>query len=417
MIDNSNAELIRQGPGQTMSLAGNEPPSPQPTAGGDHAPSLFRNGTLSNGEPLPTGELGTGHPGDLDPTMEGEDDSPLLRNATLLDGEPMSAGEPGPSQPRNLQPALEGESSSSTMGTTTVADREQFPAGDLGQSQPIAEPAEEVAEADLAVQERRFAVVTGASSGIGLELARQLASRGYDLLVASETDSIEPCAEGLRALGAEVTSVCVDLASHDGVEQLCERIRSVGRPIDVLCANAGVGVGGRFTETNLEEEFKMISLNVCGAVHLTKRVLPDMVSRNSGHIMFTSSVAAVMPSPFEAVYGATKAFLLLFSESLASELHETEVKVTAVLPGPTETNFFHRAHMDNTKAGQESKESASRVAERALKAMDAGKEKAYVGDFKNRVMGMLADLLPDEVGADAQRKQAEPIPASQASVR
>jgi len=265
-------------------------------------------------------------------------------------------------------------------------------------------------------EDRKFALITGASSGIGLELARQFANHGYDLLLASHKENAEGSGGGIGLEGGDVQIIHVDLSTSEGVENLCHRIHEIGRPVDAACINAGIGAGGPFSETSLEEDFHMINLNVLGSVHLAKRILPEMLARNEGRIMFTSSVAAVMPSPFEAVYGATKAFLLLFSESLAAEVKDTNVTVTAVLPGPTETNFFHRANMDDTKVGQEQKDSAAEVAERAFKAMMAGKEKAYVGSFKNRVMGMLADLLPDDIGAKAHRSFTEPPPDSKAEL-
>jgi short-subunit dehydrogenase len=286
---------------------------------------------------------------------------------------------------------------------------EQAPQAPTPQEQPVC-------ETPPPPPHKLFAVVTGGSSGIGFELAKQLAFHGYDLLIVASSDTIEARANELRAMGTNTESMAVDLASFSGVEQLCEKIQSMGRPIDVLCLNAGVGVGGRFVETNLDDELNMVALNVLGAVHLTKKVLPQMLHQGSGHILITSSIAAVMPSPFEAVYGATKAFLLLFSESLASELKDTDVKVTAVLPGPTDTNFFHRANMTDTKAGQDRKDSPAQVAEQAYHAMVEGKQKAYVGSFKNRVMGMLADLLPDEIGAENHRKLSEPGSGTRASV-
>jgi uncharacterized protein len=200
----------------------------------------------------------------------------------------------------------------------------------------------------------RFAVVTGASSGIGYELARVFAKNGYDLLVTAENDLSEAVRE-FESLGTGVSSVQADLAKYEGVEKLWAAIQSTGRQVDAIAINAGVGVGGSFLETDLQQELNLIELNVTSTVHLAKRIVQDMAPRRSGRILFTSSIAGTMPTPLEAVYGASKAFVLSFSQSLRHELKDLGITVTALQPGPTDTNFFHRAGMDNTKVGSEGK--------------------------------------------------------------
>ncbi|AKJ05651.1 short-subunit dehydrogenase [Archangium gephyra] len=254
---------------------------------------------------------------------------------------------------------------------------------------------------------RQFAVVTGASSGIGYELARQFAQNGFDVLIAAEDDSITEAARSL-ANGAHIESLKVDLATYDGVEQLYAKIQSLGRPVDAIAINAGVGVGGEFTETKLEDELNLIQLNVTSAVHLAKRVARDMVKRGSGRILFTSSVAAIMPAPFEAVYGASKAFLLSFSEALRNELADAGVSVTALLPGPTETNFFHRAGMDDTRVGQQKKDDPAQVARQGFKAMMAGEQKVFAGSVKTRLQAAVARVLPDPAKVQMHRLMSEP---------
>jgi short-subunit dehydrogenase len=265
----------------------------------------------------------------------------------------------------------------------------------------------------MAYSSRPFAVVTGASSGIGLELAKIFAENGYDLLVAAEDAGINTAAQTIGANGAQVQALQVDLADYDGVEELYDKITSTGRPVDVVAINAGVGVGGDFArETDLDAELNLIELNVTSSVHLAKRVLEDMVARNEGKILFTSSIAATMPGPFEAVYAASKAFLLSFSEALRNELKDTGITITALMPGPTETNFFHRAGMDDTKVGSSEKDDAAEVAAEGYKALMAGKDKVIAGSFKNSLMGGLgAHILPETVKAELHRKQAEPQPA------
>jgi short-subunit dehydrogenase len=202
----------------------------------------------------------------------------------------------------------------------------------------------------------KFAAVTGASSGIGYELARVFAENGYDLLVTSGSSKIQQAAPGFSDFGVEVSSIEADLSTYDGVEKLWSAIEATGRPIDAIAINAGMGAYGDFArESDLDEELKLIQLNVTSVVHLAKRVLKQMVSRGAGKVLITSSVAGVMPAPLEAVYGASKAFELSFAQALRAELKDTGVTVTALQPGATNTNFFHRAGMDHTKLGQEGK--------------------------------------------------------------
>jgi uncharacterized protein len=260
-------------------------------------------------------------------------------------------------------------------------------------------------------QGRKFAVVTGASSGIGLELARVFADNGFDLLVTSGSNRIERAADGLRDSGVEVTEVEADLATYDGVEKLWAAIQATGRPVDAIAINAGVGVGGDFArETSLEDELNMIQLNVTSTVHLAKRVLKEMVARGSGKVLITSSIAGTMPTPLEAVYGATKAFGLSFAQSLRNELKDTGVTVTALQPGPTNTDFFHRAGMDDTKVGSEGKytNDPRDVAEQGFKALMDGKDHIFSSSLKTKIQGEVGKFVPESLKAEQHRKMAEP---------
>jgi len=257
--------------------------------------------------------------------------------------------------------------------------------------------------------QKPFAVVTGGSNGIGLELAKQFAEHGYDLLLAAEPAGLTQAAQDVQSLGAQVDTIAVDLADHDGVHQLITKIQASGRPVDAIAINAGVGVGGDFVrETDLDKELNMINLNVVSTVHLAKHVLKDMVARGSGKVLFTASVASIMPAPFEAVYGATKAFILSFSEALHNELRDTGVSVTALLPGPTETNFFHRAEMDDTTVGVSKKDDPADVARDGFNALMAGKDKVIAGSLKTKVQGVAAEMMPPTVSAEMHRKMSEP---------
>ena len=256
---------------------------------------------------------------------------------------------------------------------------------------------------------KQFAVVTGASSGIGLELAKVFAQNGFDLLIVSESPKSLEAERELRGYGVEVRSMQSDLASYEGVEALCGAIESSGRTLDAIAINAGVGVSGDFTrQTDLNDELNLIRLNVISPVHLSKRVLRDMVARGSGRVLFTSSIAGTMPAPFEAVYGASKAFLSSFAQAIRNELKDTGVTITALMPGATETNFFHRAGMDDTKLGASEKDDAAEVAREGYEALMAGKDHVVAGSFKNKMQAAAGHGLPDPLVAQMHRKQSEP---------
>jgi short-subunit dehydrogenase len=252
----------------------------------------------------------------------------------------------------------------------------------------------------------QFAVVTGASSGIGYELARDLINRGYDVLVAAEND-IDAAAE---RLGGKATPFKTNLATFDGVEALCAKIRSLGKQVDLVCINAGVGVGGEFaTQTKLEDELNLINLNVTSSVHLAKRMAETMVGQGEGRILLTSSIASAMPGPFYAVYAASKAFIQSFAEALREELKERNVVVTALMPGATDTNFFARANMIDTPVGQsESKDDPAEVAHQGIDAVLAGKDAVVTVGIKNKAQVAASKVMSQPAKAKMHRKQVEP---------
>lgn len=256
---------------------------------------------------------------------------------------------------------------------------------------------------------RPLAVVTGASNGIGYELAKQFAENGFDLLVTATGESINQAAQAFESLGAQVETLQADLATYDGVETLYHQIKATGRPVDAIAINAGVGVGGDFAhETDLKDELNLINLNVVSSVHLAKRVVKDMVERGKGRILFTSSIAALMPGPFEAVYAASKAFVHSFAEGLRNELKDTGVTVTSLMPGPTDTNFFHRAGMDDTKAGSSKKDDPAEVAKQGFEALMAGKDAVIAGSLMTKLQGAVSKVLPDTIAAEQHRQLTEP---------
>jgi short-subunit dehydrogenase len=257
---------------------------------------------------------------------------------------------------------------------------------------------------------RQFAVITGASKGIGYELARVFAQNGYDLLVTADSEQIEDAGRELRLLGVRVEAVQADLAKYDGVETLWAAVEATARPVDAIAINAGVGVGGKFLETDLEEELNLIQLNVTSTVHLAKLAIRQMAARGAGKVLFTSSIAGTMPTPLEAVYGASKAFVLSFAKSLRYELKDIGITVTALQPGPTDTNFFHRAGMDDTKLGSEGKytNDPREVAQQGYDALMEGKDHIYASSLKTKAEGELGRFVPESVKAQQHRKQAEP---------
>jgi short-subunit dehydrogenase len=254
----------------------------------------------------------------------------------------------------------------------------------------------------------RFAVVTGASSGIGRELARQFAQNGFDVLVAAEDDGIDAVAQELRSTGQHAEALRVDLATTAGTEELALRMRTVGRPVDALALNAGVGVGGgAFLETPLEDHMRLIDLNVGHVVRLARLVVPAMVTRGAGRVLVTSSVAASMPGPWYATYAASKAFVQSFAEALRVEVQGTGVTVTALQPGPTDTEFFARAGMEDTKVAEGRKDDPAKVAAEGFTALMAGDDHVVVG-LRNKGQVLTGNALPDAAGARIHGAMTKP---------
>jgi short-subunit dehydrogenase len=252
---------------------------------------------------------------------------------------------------------------------------------------------------------RPFAIVTGASTGIGLELARRCAKEGYDLLIAADEPAIEQAATALRDGGTEVEAVQADLATTEGVDKLYAAAN--GRTVDALLANAGRGLGHAFLDQDFNKVRRVIDTNVTGTVYLIYKVGNDMRRRNAGKILITGSIAGFMPGSFQAVYNGTKAFLNSFSFALREELKDTKVTVTCLMPGATETEFFKRAEMMNTQVGTTEKDDAAEVANNGFEAMMKS-EGEVVSGFKNKVQSAVANVTPAGVLASRHRKMAEP---------
>ena len=255
---------------------------------------------------------------------------------------------------------------------------------------------------------RPLALVTGASSGIGLELAREFVEHDFDVVMAAEDEGIESAATSIRKPRGTVLAVRADLSDPEGVEQLYGKVRQLGRPVDALVINAGIGVNGPFIETDLQDHFRLLDLNVTGAVHLAHLVIRDMAARGEGGVLFTSSIAATMPTPYLSTYAASKAFLLSFAEALRVELKDAGVTVTALLPGPTDTEFFERAGMEDTKLGQAKKDDPREVARDGFKALMAGKDHIVAGSKRNKVQVAAAQVVADKAIARIQARMAKP---------
>ena len=256
---------------------------------------------------------------------------------------------------------------------------------------------------------RPLAVVTGASSGIGLELARQFAENGFDLIVNAEDDELLEAAREVEAAGVHVEVVQEDLSTEGGVDALYGRIKQDGRPVAAAALNAGIGCGGAFKDTPLDRELDLIDLNVRSTVHLAKYLVRDMVVRDDGKLLFTSSIAATQPGAFQAVYNASKSFVQSFALALRNELKDTDVTVTSLMPGPTETEFFERADMLDTKIGaSDSKDDPADVAKDGFEALMAGKERVVSASLSTKAQGRFSRALPDSAKAELHRKMAEP---------
>jgi uncharacterized protein len=257
-------------------------------------------------------------------------------------------------------------------------------------------------------ESRKLALVTGASSGIGLELAKQFADHEYDLLINAEDGELDTAAVQLASSGVSVQPIRADLRTVEGVERLWEQVAATGRLLDVAALNAGVGEGGPFLETDLSAELEIIDINVRSTVALAKRVLRMMAERDEGKVLITSSIASTMPGSFQAVYNASKSFLQSFTEALQNELKDTGITITALMPGPTETDFFHRAHMDDTKVGQMNKDDPAEVAKQGYEALMKGKATVTAASMKTKTQAVVNKVLPDKVKAATHRRMAEP---------
>ncbi|MGO4280347.1 Short-chain dehydrogenase [Cupriavidus sp. OV038] len=253
---------------------------------------------------------------------------------------------------------------------------------------------------------RRLAVVTGASTGIGYHLAQCCADHGMDLIIAADEPQIEAAAQTLRTEGTTIEAIQADLSTPAGVDKLLAATR--GRQVDVLCANAGRGLGRAFLDQAFADIEHVVETNVTGTLYLLHHIGQTMRERAEGRILITGSIAGFMPGTYQAVYNATKAFLDSFSFALRHELRDTRVTVTCLMPGATETEFFDRADMLDTRIAQEKKADPAEVARIGFEAMMRGEGDVITG-WQNKLRAAIAMVTPSDVLAEQHRKMAEPM--------
>lgn len=258
------------------------------------------------------------------------------------------------------------------------------------------------------MSEAHLALVTGASSGIGLELARQFASNGYDLVVAAEDDAIHDVPDRLSEFGVAIQAVQVDLRTADGVEHLFNSVVEGGRELACAALNAGVGRGDMFLKSELADDLSIIDLNVRSTVHLSKLVLRDMANRNRGRVLLTSSVASMMPGSYQTVYNASKSFIQSFTKALQDELRNSPITVTALLPGPTDTDFFQRAKLMDAPIGRLPKDDPAKVAQQGYAALMRGDRQVVASSVSSKLMGAALRVLPDPIKAAGSRLISAP---------
>jgi short-subunit dehydrogenase len=250
-----------------------------------------------------------------------------------------------------------------------------------------------------------LAVVTGASSGIGYELAKCCAKDGFDLLIAADEDRIEQAADNLRAFGTDVRALKADLATLEGVDQLIAALG--GRPVEALLANAGRGLGRGFLDQEFAEITRVVDTNITGTLYLIHNVGQTMRAAGQGRILITGSIAGFMPGTYQAVYNGTKAFLDSFSFAIRHELKGSGISVTCLMPGATETDFFERADMLDTKVGTAKKDDPAMVAQRGFDAMMKGQGDVVTG-WMNKLQSAIALITPSDTLAEQHRKMAAP---------
>jgi len=259
-------------------------------------------------------------------------------------------------------------------------------------------------------QTKPLALVTGASSGIGFELAKQFAEHGFDVVVNAEDAGIQKAAMLIQATGAHVVPIQADLRTEQGVAQLWSQVQALGRPLEAAALNAGVGQSGAFVDTDWADDLSIMQLNVVSTAALLKLALVEMTARNTGRVLVTSSIASTMPGAYQPVYNASKSFLQSLTEAVQAELKDKEsaVTVTSLMPGPTDTGFFDRAGLEDTAMGEGPKDPADQVAAQGFEALMAGERTVVAASMATKAQAAANKVLPDAVKAAAHKVMAKP---------
>lgn len=256
----------------------------------------------------------------------------------------------------------------------------------------------------------KYALITGATSGIGYELAKLFAKDGYNLVIVSRSeDTLQITSNELSsAHGIQAVTIAKDLSEPNAPFELYDEVKAKGIQVDVLVNNAAQGQYGLFVETDIQRELEIVQLNIVAYLVLTKMFVKEMAARNDGKILQVASIAGKLPGPYQSVYHATKAFIVSHTESLANELKDTGVTITALLPCPTDTDFFNTAEMEDTKMVQEgSLSDPAKVAKDGYEALMSGKSEIISG-LKNKAQVGISHVLPDTMVAENIHKQMEP---------
>ncbi|MCX2481515.1 SDR family oxidoreductase [Pedobacter sp. MC2016-15] len=257
----------------------------------------------------------------------------------------------------------------------------------------------------------KYALITGATSGIGFELAKLFAVDGYNLVIVSRhQDELDAKVAKLEKNGIKVIPIAKDLFDPEEAFALFADLQSQHIRIDILVNNAGQGVYGEFEDTDIDRELDIINLNISSLVVLTKLFVKEMIERNSGKVLNLASVASKLPGPWQAVYHGTKAFVLSFTEAIREELKDTDITVTALMPGVTDTDFFNKADMLDSKAVQDkdAMSDPADVAKDGYEALMAGKDKVISG-MKNKLQVGMSNVLPDSTVAHQTYEQQKPV--------
>ncbi|KYH13840.1 SDR family NAD(P)-dependent oxidoreductase [Staphylococcus kloosii] len=255
----------------------------------------------------------------------------------------------------------------------------------------------------------KLVLITGASSGLGFELAKLFANDGYDVAMSGSSERIYDSAQEIEKIGVETYPFQADASTYDGVENFWSFVENKNRKIDAAVLNVGISIGGAFLDNDLDEELKLIDINISGMVHMAKRVAQHMANNKAGDILIVSSLSATLPTPYETVYGPSKAFGFMFAEALREELKEKNINVTAMLPGATNTDFHHNAGMDSTYFGDENhKNDKELVTKQGFEALKNKIDHVVCGDKATKKEAEENKTTAEDVKAARHAKKAKP---------